>query len=234
MRPQELNSLFAESVSLPGIGPRLAALIEKVAGAAVIDLLLTMPHSIIDRSARPKISEAALGDLVTLEVTVDRHEPGSSKKRPYRVLVSDETGFLTLAFFHARKDYLEKVLPEGEKRLISGRIDDYDGSRQMTHPDFIVDPKSPEELPLFEPVYPLTAGLTANTMRKAVAQAIKRTHYYPSGKTLLIYVNKVGTAGTMLLFRSTTQRLVRRFPHYLSIGNALPTTNCFLTNWHWR
>ncbi|MEO0878635.1 MAG: ATP-dependent DNA helicase RecG [Pseudomonadota bacterium] len=184
MRPAILNPLFAETRTLAGVGPRLAALIEKVAGPLVVDLVMTPPISVIDRSARPRLADAPLGALVTLDVTVDRHEPGPPRgrgrsKAPYRVIVSDETSFLTLAFFHAREDYLAKALPEGARRLISGRIEDYNGDRQMTHPDYIADPDKPEDMPLIEPVYPLTAGLTANVMRKAAANAVARAPALP-------------------------------------------------------
>ncbi|MEL7488125.1 MAG: ATP-dependent DNA helicase RecG, partial [Pseudomonadota bacterium] len=172
MRPAVLNPLFAPTRTLKGVGPKLAALMEKAAGPLVVDLALTPPHSVIDRSARPKVSEAALGELATFEVTVDRHEPPPVKARPYRVLVSDDTGFMTLVFFRANADWLEKALPEGETRLVSGRLEDYNGARQMTHPDYIADPEKPEDMPLIEPVYPLTAGLTANVMRKAAANAV--------------------------------------------------------------
>ncbi len=174
MRPSVLNPLFADITTLPGVGPRLAALIAKVAGSRVKDLLMTPPHSVIDRSKRPTIAETRVGELATLEVTVDRHDPPPTKRRPYRVVCSDATGFITLIFFHARTDYLAKALPEGARRLISGRIDEFAGGRQMTHPDHIADPDDAGALPLFEPVYPLTAGLTANVMRKAVQAALAR------------------------------------------------------------
>lgn len=174
MRPSILNPLFADVTALKGVGPRLAALVEKTAGPRVIDVLFTRPHSVVDRSLRPKIAEAAVGSLATIEVVVDRHHPPPARRQPYRVIVSDETGFLTLIFFHAREDYIARALPEGETRIISGRIEDYGGARQMTHPDYIVDPKSTGALPLFEPVYPLTAGLTASVMRKAVDGALAR------------------------------------------------------------
>ena len=179
MRPAILNSLFADTRTLPGVGPKIAALIDKAAGGRLVDLIFTLPHSIIDRSARFKLLEAPLGELATFEVTVDHHAPSQRKTHPYRVIVSDETGFMTLVFFRSKPDWLQKILPEGEKRLISGRIEDYEGARQMTHPDYIVDPAQPEDLPLIEPVYPLTAGLTANVMRKAVAHAVTRTPTLP-------------------------------------------------------
>ena len=175
MRPSVLNSLFAEVTALPGVGPKLAALIARAAGPRVVDLLLTPPTGLIDRSARPTIAEARLGELATMEVTVDRHHaPPKGRRLPYKVVCSDETGFVTLVFFHARQDYLEKTLPEGSKRLVSGKVEDFNGALQITHPDHIADPDKPGDMPLHEPVYPLTAGLTANVMRKAAANALAR------------------------------------------------------------
>ncbi len=179
MRPSILNPLFADVTSLPGVGPKLAALIAKSAGPRVVDLLMTPPASIIDRRDRVKIAQAPFGKIVTLEVTVDSHDPARRPRQPYRVICSDETGFLTLIFFHAKEDYLRKQLPEGARRLISGKIDDYDGGRQMTHPDHIGDPATPGSFPLIEPVYPLTAGLPSSVMRKAAAAALHRAPHLP-------------------------------------------------------
>lgn len=176
MRPPVLNPLFADITALSGVGPKLAALITKAAGARIVDLIFTPPISVIDRSNRPAVADAPPGQLVTLNVVVDRHDPPpKGRKLPYRVICSDDTGFLTLIFFRAREDYLTKILPPGERRLISGKIEDYKGARQMAHPDYIVDPDQPDALPLHEPVYPLTAGLTSNVMRKAVTNALARS-----------------------------------------------------------
>ncbi|MFN3960575.1 MAG: ATP-dependent DNA helicase RecG [Parvularculaceae bacterium] len=174
MRPSILNPLFADVTALKGVGPRLAALIEKAAGPQIVDLLFTRPHAIIDRSRRPKVADAEPGSLATLEVAVDSHHPAPAANRPYRVICSDETGFLTLVFFNARADYLARALPVGARRIVSGRIEEFAGARQMVHPDHIADPADADALPLFEPVYPLTAGLSAAVMRKAVRTALAR------------------------------------------------------------
>jgi ATP-dependent DNA helicase RecG len=180
MRPTILNPLFADVTVLPGVGPKIAALIGRVAGPRVVDLILTPPANLIDRSARPAVAEAEHGQLATFLVTVDRHDPPPKGRRlPYKVICSDPTGFVTLVFFHARADYLQKALPEGAMRLISGKIEEFNGARQMVHPDYIADPDKPEDLPLHEPVYPLTAGLSAAVMRKAVVNALKRTPDLP-------------------------------------------------------
>ncbi|MHA7871511.1 MAG: ATP-dependent DNA helicase RecG [Hyphococcus sp.] len=180
MRPSILNPLFADVTVLPGVGPKIAALISRAAGPRVVDLALTPPINVIDRSAQPKIADAAEGALATLRIRVDRHDPPPKGRRlPYRVVCSDETGFITLVFFHARADYLLKTLPEGEERLVSGKVEDFKGGRQMVHPDYIADPAKPEDLPLHEPVYPLTAGLSAAVMRKAARNALKRAPALP-------------------------------------------------------
>ena len=179
MRPSILNPLFADVTALRGVGPRIAALIEKTAGPQVVDLLFTRPQGVIDRSRRPKVAHAETGSIATLEVTVDSHHPSPVVNRPYRVICSDETGFLTLVFFNARADYLTRVLPVGARRIVSGRIDEFGGARQMAHPDHIVDPADDAALPLFEPVYPLTAGLSAAVMRKAMQAALARAPALP-------------------------------------------------------
>ncbi len=180
MRPSILNPLFADVKALTGVGPKIAALIERAAGSRIVDLILTAPINVIDRSLRPKIQEAGLGALATFEVNVDSHHPPPKGRRlPYKVVCSDDSGFVTLVFFHGRPDYLQKALPEGEKRLVSGKIEEFNDALQITHPDYIVDPEKPEEMPVFEAVYPLTAGLSAAVMRKATIQATARAPELP-------------------------------------------------------
>jgi ATP-dependent DNA helicase RecG len=174
LRPDILNPLFAPVTSLKGIGPRIAKLVEKVAGPTVVHLLWHLPRDVIDRSFAPAIGDAPTGSIVTLTVTVDRHMPGQGR-RPYRVRCSDATGFLTLIFFHAHADYLLRALPEGQRRIVSGIVEDWQGEKQMTHPDYILTQAEADAMPKIEPVYGLTAGLTLKTLGKAVREALDRT-----------------------------------------------------------
>ncbi|MSP32141.1 MAG: ATP-dependent DNA helicase RecG [Pseudolabrys sp.] len=184
MRPNVLSPLFASLTSLPGVGPKLeklyARLFEREA-PRVIDLLLHLPSGIIDRRARPKLNEVQPGQIITVAVTVEEHRPAPPHRArvPYRILTSDETGTLTLTFFHARKDYLEKLLPVGEMRYVSGTAEFYDGMLQMVHPDRVVDEKGFADLPLVEPVYPLTEGLALGNVRRAMEGAVARLRDLP-------------------------------------------------------
>lgn len=185
MRPPILNPLFAAITSLPGVGPKLALLYGKLLGRdepRVIDLLLHMPSGTIDRRARPKLNEVKPGQVVTVSVTVEEHKPAppNRPRAPYRVVTYDDTNMtLTLTFFHARADYLEKLLPVGEKRYVSGIAELYDGNLQMVHPDRVVDEKGFAELPLVEPVYPLTEGLNLGNVRRAMDGALSRLPELP-------------------------------------------------------
>ena len=61
MRPPIPYPLFSPVTSLPGIGPRIGKLVERLAGPFLADLLWHLPSGIIDRSYRPKLAEACPG-----------------------------------------------------------------------------------------------------------------------------------------------------------------------------
>jgi ATP-dependent DNA helicase RecG len=177
MRSPLLNPLFASLRTLTGVGPKLEKLYAHLLGhepARVIDLLFHLPSGVIDRRSRPKLRDVKEGEVVTVAVTVDKHRPGPPhrSRAPYRIYAHDETGDITLTYFHARKDYLEKLLPEGELRYVSGTAEFYDGMLQMTHPDRVVDEAGFANLPLVEPVYPLTEELTLGNVRRAMDSAL--------------------------------------------------------------
>jgi ATP-dependent DNA helicase RecG len=173
LRPQTLFSLFAPVTSLAGVGPRIAKLIENLAGPKVVDLLWHLPREIVDRSFSPTISEALGGQLCTITVEVEKHEKGYAR-RPYRVRCRDDSGFLTLIFFHAKEDYLLRLLPIGETRIVSGTVEEFSGEKQMTHPDYVLKLDEAQIMPAIEPVYPLTAGLTLKTIGKAIRGSLAK------------------------------------------------------------
>ncbi len=174
MRPQILTPLFAQVTSLPGIGPRLGKLVEKLAGPLVIDLLWHLPTALVDRRHAPDVADAKAGEVATLTVTVEEHIVPHNRRQPYRVWCSDETGRLCLTYFNGHEEYLKKQLPVGEIRAISGRVELYQGERQMTHPDHVVPLDQRASILRVEPVYGLTSGLTQRPVQKAIASALER------------------------------------------------------------
>ena len=137
-------------------------------------------------------------------------------------------------FFHAEHKFIERQLPAGSIRSISGRIESYNDKKQMAHPDYIVAPEARADLPLLEPVYPLTAGLSGKVLLKAARQALERVpelpewqdaawlkqRGWPDAKTALARLHRPEEAPTC--------RPPRR------PGSGSPTTSCWPASWRWR
>ena len=179
MRPEILFPLFAPLSALKGVGPRFAKLFESLAGGHVVDLCWHLPSGIIDRRYAPKVAAAEPGRVATLTLRIGEHRQPGSPRQPYRVAGFDDSGAIELVFFHARPDYLQKSLPEGELRVVSGRVELFNATLQITHPDHIGRIEERDKLATVEPVYPLTAGLTLKVVGKAVAAALARAPALP-------------------------------------------------------
>lgn len=182
MRPDILNPLFASATTLPGVGPKLIKTLGRLFGlpeapgveAKVVDLIWHLPSGVIDRSHRPPIAEAPEGQIVTLKVIVGRHKPPPRHNRrvPYKVDCHDDSSSITLVFFNAHSDFLRRQLPDGEVRYISGKVEWFNNQPQMVHPDHMLSAEEFAAMPMIEPVYPMTAGLSPKTFRRAAEVAV--------------------------------------------------------------
>ncbi|MEM9574265.1 MAG: ATP-dependent DNA helicase RecG, partial [Pseudomonadota bacterium] len=187
MRPSILDPLFAPVTTLDGVGNKVALLLGNLLGSGgdidvprVGALAFHLPHGLIDRRNRPGIAFAA-GSIVTLDLFVDRHEPpprGLSRV-PYRVFGHDDTGEIALTFFRVKGNWLERALPVGEQVVVSGRVEWFNGRASMVHPDYMVLASKADDLPLVEPIYGLTAGLSSKVLRKAISQAVSKVPRLP-------------------------------------------------------
>jgi len=179
MRPAILFPLFAETRSLPGIGPRLEKLVARAAGPRLLDLIFHLPSGLIDRSYRPRLIEAEAGRIATVTVNVLDHLSPRDRRQPYKVRCSDDSATMELVFFRGDADYLKRVLPVGQKRIVSGKIERFRDKLQMAHPDYILAPDEIAGLPRHEAVYPLTENLPAKVMAKAIRAALEKVPDMP-------------------------------------------------------
>jgi ATP-dependent DNA helicase RecG len=178
MRPEILFPLFAPVNTLKGVGPRVAPLLEKLAGPIVRDVAFLRPHALVRRTPAD-LSAALDGQVMTFEVTIDDYQRPRSQAQPWRVRVSDPTGVMTLVFFGRFADQLEKRHPPGAKRIISGKVEDDRFGRQMVHPDYMVAPDKRDEIPQLEAIYPATEGLPARRVRTFALEALERAPELP-------------------------------------------------------
>jgi ATP-dependent DNA helicase RecG len=176
MRPEYFNPLFQSITKLNGVGPKTAPLIAKAIGGEIIkNAAFHLPFNLIDRSQNYKISDAPENINANFEITIDSHEP-AFKNRPYRVIVSDETGFMALVFFNPNPKYIQSRLPIGAKRIISGEISRKFGQNQMVHPNRILNLDDPALSIKYEAIYPNTGGLSQKTLAKACQEAANLVH----------------------------------------------------------
>ncbi|WP_300396158.1 ATP-dependent DNA helicase RecG [Henriciella sp.] len=174
MRDERLFSLFEPIDSLTGIGPKLKPVFERlVDGEHVWDLLLHLPDRWLDRRVKASFEELVPGEVATVQGEVHAYKAPYTDRAPHRIQLFDSTGFLTLTFFRADPRWLQGQFPIGKERIVSGLVTDYQGERQMSHPDYILDPVKSERPPAVEPIYRLTAGLTNKRVHNAALAALE-------------------------------------------------------------
>lgn len=171
MRPEILFPLFADVTTLKGVGPRSAPLVQKVAGPLVRDVLFLSPSGVIQRR-RTTAMEAVDSEIGVFEVTIDRLIPPHKHGAPIKVRAIDETGFIHLIWFAGSPRHIESLAPRGSRRLVTGKVERFNSEVQIAHPDYILPVEKADEIPLSEPVYPATQGLTSRQIRKLAQGAL--------------------------------------------------------------
>jgi len=159
---------------LKGIGPKMGSLYKKLCGETVVDLLWHLPVGVTDRSYTPKLRHAERDRIATITVKIIEHQVPARPNLPYRILAEDDTAEVVLTYFNVKGDYLTKMYPVGRTMAVSGLLERYRSGWVMNHPDYAVPAECSIEIPTFEPVYPLTAGISNKMLRKTIAQALEK------------------------------------------------------------
>lgn len=179
MRPDLLNPLFAEIEVLKGIGPALTKPLARLGLERMVDLLFHLPTGLVERRRVALLDDAREGQIISLVVTPVEYRQGGARS-PLRILATDAQGdYLTLTYFGASGNYAKKLLPRGEPKLISGKLELYGQERQIVHPDHVLAVDEGAKLPTREAVYPLSEGLTGRRLAQLVEEAMKRAPDLP-------------------------------------------------------
>ncbi|WP_294310144.1 ATP-dependent DNA helicase RecG [uncultured Sphingomonas sp.] len=177
MRPDILNPLFAEVTSLKGVGPGLAKPLERLRIARVVDVAFHLPTGHIDRFARDELMVSDAGRVIAIPLTVKEHRVSSSPRGPTRVRAEDAAGnSVALVYFGGNSGWVKKLLPIGETKIVSGRLDLYGQDLQIVHPDL---GDSTEGFREREAIYPLSEGITSRRLGALAVQAVERSPDLP-------------------------------------------------------
>ncbi|MHC3126719.1 ATP-dependent DNA helicase RecG [Brevundimonas sp. GN22] len=165
MRPEILFPLFADVTTLKGVGPRMAPLIQKLAGPTVRDLAFYPPNGVIQRR-RATAADAVEGEIGIFNVTIEKLIMPHRHGAPIKVRAFDGTGFVHLIWFAGSPRHIEGLAPAGSQRIVTGKVERFNNEVQISHPDYILPPEKADEIPVAEPTYPATQGLTSRQLRK--------------------------------------------------------------------
>src|SRR5947209_3916849 len=173
MRPEILNPLFAEVEVLKGVGPQISKFLKKLDLSRVVDVLYHLPTGAIERVRAPAANGALLGRNVIIEVTPFDTRESRSGRGPMRVFSGDADGNSISPIYFNNPAWAKRQLPKGEKRVVSGKLEQYGDEWQIIHPEVAELGKGPPPA-IREPVYPLTEGLTNRRMGELAREALER------------------------------------------------------------
>ena len=165
-----IAALLAPIAGLPDVSAGEAALIARVCGGdRVKHLLFHMPESYVDRRNRVNIQAAEPGAIATLEVEVVRiDKPERASQQPWRVILTDGSGFAEMVFFRVPPP--ASVKPNA-RLMVSGRIDVFGNTKQIKSPRLVALERR-AEMPALEPIWPLTKGLLQHRLERAMHAAL--------------------------------------------------------------
>ncbi|MBL7827330.1 MAG: ATP-dependent DNA helicase RecG, partial [Saprospiraceae bacterium] len=172
---------------LKGVGPQRADALKLELGIFTCrDLLFHFPFRYVDRTKFHRIRDVHHdGETVQLRGILRRLETaGDGRARRLVGSLRDETGLMELVWFQGLQ-WLEKSLQVGKEYIVYGRVNEFNGRLNITHPEMEeVTPETAENKPkTLEPVYPSTEklarkGLDAKGLRKLMRYLID--HIQPS------------------------------------------------------
>lgn len=177
MRPPSLFPLFAEVSTLKGVGPKILPLVQKLAGPLVRDLLFLSPSGLIVRRPMTAV-DAVEGQVGVFDIVVDRLLVPGKPGVPIKVRATDQTGFVHLIWFGGSAQHIDRLLPRGQRRLVSGKVERFNNEVQIVHPD-IFTPAQADDIAAVEPVYPATQGLSSRVIRKLIQGALEHAPDLP-------------------------------------------------------
>lgn len=167
-----------------GVGPVLAARYADILGGRrVLDFLLHKPSYVKPREILDSVTEAQIGDVITLSVFIKSHKHGGvfkGRRLPTQIVCTDKFGNqITIQFFNVKfLDYWTEKLPIGEWRIISGKIEKSSrgSSFIINHPDFIELPENVSKIPTHQAIYPSGEGITQKNFSNIRDQIFTALH----------------------------------------------------------
>ncbi len=185
MTPKKYN-LDTSLVSLPGVGPSLVKIFNRIGISSILDLLFYFPRDYKDYRATSYISSISINQEITIKGRIIKSELIKARKRIYEVVIDDGTGTFKLVWFNPIYKYLKENFLEDSWVVLSGKVSKSKSSKnlQIINPapeNYFILEKEPEldKFSRIHPVYSLTKGLTQNRIQKIINDLLKNINLDP-------------------------------------------------------
>ena len=162
-------------IDLKGVGPVLVSKLQKLKVHNQYDLLFLLPIRYEDKTSLHKISALVAGEKALIQGFVVLTTVVYRGRRMLISQLSDDTGIITLRFFHFSKQQARRLAKNTVVRCF-GQTRKTASGLEMIHPEYqIINPENPAPLEAgLTPIYPTTEGLQQGRLRKIVRAALEQ------------------------------------------------------------
>ena len=158
---------------LQGVGAAAAALLEKLHIFSTDDLLFHLPRDYEDRSTIIPMNQLVVGRSYLLEGEVRSVDFPPGKKKSLAALLQDDSGKVTLRFYHIYKGLTDRI-KIGQRLRIFGEVRIGARGLELYHPEIqVIQQHTPLPKTQLTAIYPSTEGLTQPKLREYVRQALQ-------------------------------------------------------------
>jgi len=167
------RGLRAPIEKMSGIGPKMASLLNRLGIFTIEDMLFFRPRRYDDYTRMLPIRRLSENQSVTVIATIReaRVEIGRNNRKDFVIVVNDSTGDLQVRFWG--QHWLSRQLRVGQQIVLRGVTEIFRNRLQMSSPEWeLLDPENLRSIGIV-PIYPLTADLSARTLRRLVRQVVE-------------------------------------------------------------
>lgn len=153
------------------VSKRTANLLKKLKIETVEDLLLHYPRRYEEHPAPIWISNMQIGEKCSIYCKIERRIY-EGKNGLVTLYISDKSGETACKWFHA--SYLKNILEYGSHYVFTGIVNEYHGKKYLLQPSFMKAEEYRKIMNSLTPVYPLTKGLSNDTIFKIVKEYLHK------------------------------------------------------------
>ncbi|MDX1950123.1 MAG: ATP-dependent DNA helicase RecG [Rickettsiales bacterium] len=174
MRDSILNFFFIPLEKIKGIGPKYRDILKnllqkKTTEVYTKDLFFHLPFRIISRIKNPNLRDDIHNQNVIMKVkVVEGVEVKARNRRVFKIICEYEKRFIDIIYFNGNEKYLSNLYKQGRNLAISGLIENYNNKYQITHPRYVLDENEIDKIPLLEPVYMASEGISSKIIGKII------------------------------------------------------------------